>query len=137
MADDMNTTANKATSANQAAIATVEKKTRAARRPKAVAEAAMSTTVSAPLKKTRGRKGIAEKGAPATEAPTKNSAAVKPRATSQLGKRGLRKVEVAATAADEFTELLKLEEENRKLRKVLSDKLRAENADLRKKLGMA
>ncbi len=35
-----------------------------------------------------------------------------------------------------MTELLKLEDENKRLRKQLGDKLRAENVDLRKKLGV-
>ncbi|WFU13434.1 transposase (plasmid) [Rhizobium sp. CB3090] len=37
---------------------------------------------------------------------------------------------------DELAEFIQLEEENRRLRKLLSEKLRAENADLRKRLGM-
>lgn len=37
---------------------------------------------------------------------------------------------------DEFAEFIQLEEENRRLRKLLSEKLRAENADLRKRLGL-
>ncbi|MDM9648351.1 hypothetical protein [Rhizobium sp. S163] len=43
----------------------------------------------------------------------------------------------AALASDEFADLLALEEENRKLRKALADKLRAENVDLKKKLGVS
>ncbi|ANL38175.1 transcriptional regulator SyrB protein (plasmid) [Rhizobium phaseoli] len=38
------------------------------------------------------------------------------------------------TAIDEMADLLKLEEENQRLRKLLAEKLRAENADLRKRL---
>jgi hypothetical protein len=41
-----------------------------------------------------------------------------------------------ASTMDEMAELLQLEEENKRLRKTLSDKLRAENADLRKRLGV-
>jgi putative transposase len=37
---------------------------------------------------------------------------------------------------DEFVDFIQLEEENRQLRKLLSEKLRAENAELRKRLGM-
>lgn len=37
---------------------------------------------------------------------------------------------------DETAEFIALEEENRRLRKLVSEKLRAENADLRKRLGM-
>ncbi|KPH04294.1 transcriptional regulator (plasmid) [Rhizobium acidisoli] len=38
------------------------------------------------------------------------------------------------TAIDEMDDLLQLEEENQRLRKLLAEKLRAENADLRKRL---
>ena len=41
---------------------------------------------------------------------------------------------IGASAGDEMADLLQLEEENRRLRALLADKLRAENADLRKKL---
>ncbi|AHK47191.1 putative SyrB-like regulator (plasmid) [Ensifer adhaerens OV14] len=37
---------------------------------------------------------------------------------------------------DEMADLIQLEEENKRLRKTLADKLRAENADLRKRLGL-
>ncbi|MCY1740778.1 SyrB-like regulator [Ensifer sp. SL37] len=45
--------------------------------------------------------------------------------------------EVAAAFSDEISDLLELEEENARLRKTLAEKLRAENADLRKRLGLA
>jgi putative transposase len=37
---------------------------------------------------------------------------------------------------DEFADLVQLEQENQKLRKLLAEKLRSENADLRRKLGL-
>lgn len=37
---------------------------------------------------------------------------------------------------DELAEFIRLEEENRRLRRLLSEKLRNENADLRKRLGL-
>lgn len=46
------------------------------------------------------------------------------------------KAKATAVAGDEFSELLQLEEENKQLRKALSEKLRSENSDLRKKLGL-
>jgi putative transposase len=65
-----------------------------------------------------------------------------------LSKTGARSTDNAQTATaaaeptsrapeltDEFEDLIKLEEENKNLRKALSEKLRAENADLRKRLG--
>ncbi|KKA06722.1 transcriptional regulator [Sinorhizobium meliloti] len=39
-------------------------------------------------------------------------------------------------AGDELADLVELEEENQKLRKRLAEKLRAENAELRKRLGL-
>lgn len=42
----------------------------------------------------------------------------------------------ALSDSDGFAELVEVEAENRRLRKLLSEKLRAENADLRKKLGL-
>ena len=39
-------------------------------------------------------------------------------------------------AGDEMEDLLQLEQENQRLRKLLAEKLRAENADLRKRLGL-
>lgn len=41
---------------------------------------------------------------------------------------------VPATPADDMADLLQLEEENQRLRKLLAEKLRSENADLRKRL---
>jgi hypothetical protein len=42
-----------------------------------------------------------------------------------------------AAPVNDISDLLKLEEENQQLRKTLADKLRSENAELKKKLGMA
>jgi hypothetical protein len=119
-----------------------EKKTRALRKPKAASEAVVAASVSAPAKKTRGpgkKKPVASEGtvsAPVAKAPaaSKKPAAI---ANAQPAKRGPRKVDAAPAPIDGFSELLKLEEENQKLRKALSEKLRAENAELRKKLGTA
>jgi hypothetical protein len=44
--------------------------------------------------------------------------------------------DAATLAGDEMADLLQLEAENQKLRKMLAEKLRAENADLRKKLNL-
>jgi putative transposase len=41
------------------------------------------------------------------------------------------------TQSDELKDLVKLEEENTRLKTLLADRLRKENADLRKKLGLA
>jgi putative transposase len=44
---------------------------------------------------------------------------------------------VSSSVDDELAEFIQLEEENRRLRKLLSEKLRTENAALRKRLGMS
>jgi hypothetical protein len=119
-----------------------EKKTRAPRKPKAVSEAVADTSVSGPAKKTRGpgkkklAAGQATVTAPAAAAPAPSKKA-ETVAKAQPIKRGARKAEAAPVEIDGFSELLKLEQENQKLRQALSEKLRAENADLRKKLGIA
>lgn len=43
---------------------------------------------------------------------------------------------ISEAVDDELAEFIQLEEENRRLRKLLSEKLRNENADLRKRLGL-
>ena len=56
-------------------------------------------------------------------------------------KRAAKAARVPAAAApvaavDDIADLLQLEEENQRLRKLLAEKLRAENADLRKRLNL-
>lgn len=94
------------------------------------------TSAGAPEKKKRGRKAksiegdIAAKRAPVKRAPKAVAAApVTPTAPALPT--------AAAEASDEMADLLQLEEENQKLRKLLAEKLRAENADLRKRLKLA
>lgn len=117
------------------------KKSRAPRKSKTVAEAAVATSVSTPAKKTRGgRRKNTEKGeaiASATPVSGNKITPTKSKQTVQPLKRGRRKAEAPKPALDDFADLLKLEEENQKLRKALSEKLRTENAGLRKKLGLA
>ncbi|KQV36259.1 hypothetical protein [Rhizobium sp. Root1204] len=140
MADDTNLPPAVDTASAEAASKAKEKKTRAPRKPKAAAEAVADTSVSAPVKKTRGpaKKAVAVSASVAAESAAKAPAPAKKAkaAKAQPGKRAP-KPEAAPVDTDGFAELLKLEEENQKLRKELSGKLRAENADLRRKLGIA
>jgi putative transposase len=46
------------------------------------------------------------------------------------------KAEKPLPAGEELADLVRLEEENQRLRKILAEKLRAENAELRKRLGL-
>ena len=121
------------------------KKQRAPRRPKVVAEA----TVAAPLAKTakvpRGRRKRGEQAVDAKPALVETPVAAKSTAKDAI--KGVRRKRAARQTAqavatpvpviDEMADLIQLEEENKRLRKTLADKLRAENADLRKRLGLA
>jgi putative transposase len=136
MADENETsTAADTVEADTPATATEPKKKRAPRRT----PAEMAAEVVAKASKATGRKKAAQNleakmAAASASAPAKAATkpAPKPQANAPV------KAAVAPVAAmDEFADLLALEEENRGLRKSLSEKLRAENADLRKRLGQA
>ena len=115
------------------------KKKRAPRVKKADAKAAATT--AEPVKKNRGgrpkRTEVAASPAAASATATRGKRTA---ASPTTGKRGPNRSAnpTAATSplADDFAELLQLEEENQRLRKSLAEKLRAENADLRSRLGL-
>ncbi|WP_312410625.1 transcriptional regulator [Shinella sp.] len=93
--------------------------------PASVGTAAQTAAVSTEAvgKQKRGRKAKAvEAASPAKRKPVKR--APKP----------VQAASVVSPAIDDIADLLQLEEENQKLRKLLAEKLRAENADLRKRL---
>nr|WP_246765139.1 hypothetical protein [Ensifer sp. PDNC004] len=113
-------------------------KKRGPRAKKVALDATTAEASIAPAAK-RGRK---RKEAP-VEAKAANQAAptVKTRAKAAIkgsGKGPASKPSAGSTGAvlDEIADLLQLEEENARLRKALADKLRAENADLKKRLGL-
>lgn len=133
MADETMTGTNAATEALAAAPA--EKKTRKPRAPKAAAKIATSDVTASPaeqpVKKTRAKRG--SKIAPAKA----EKAAVEPRKVAMRSPRKKADTPDPVAPIDDIADLIKLEEENKQLRKELSDKLRSENADLRKRLGKA
>nr|CAD6437914.1 transcriptional regulator [Rhizobium sp. Q54] len=139
MADQNNTIASADTIANVDALPKVDapaaveaepapKKQRKPRMKKVSPENAGAETAAQPdgvnNQKKRGRKPKALRDASAAkrepvERPRKNDEATAVEGTS---------------VGEEMADLLQLEEENQRLRKLLTEKLRAENADLRKKL---
>ncbi|MFS2150801.1 SyrB-like regulator [Rhizobium sp. Rhizsp42] len=132
MADELSTPpAADAAGTDNAAKAPAVKKTRAPRRPKAVAEAVASEAVAAPKGRRGGRRKaeVAEATAPA-EAKRKGRGPGKAATASKASKPA-----TAISLSDDLSDLLQLEEENKRLRKTLAEKLRAENADLRKRIG--
>jgi hypothetical protein len=130
MADETMTETNATTEAP--VVTPAEKKTRKPRAPKAVAKIATSKSAASPAeqpaKKTRVKRGSK------IALVTAEKAAGKPKkvATRRSGAKA-----ASPAPSDEVADLIKLEEENKQLRKELSDKLRSENADLRKRLGEA
>ncbi|MGF6175457.1 SyrB-like regulator [Ensifer sp. 4252] len=112
------------------------KKSRGPQPKKAAVEATSGDPEAIAVPKTRGRKKRAA-----------DTASVQPQAVAKTRAKNLAKkpvsaapekqpAETPAPALDEFADLLQLEEENARLRKALAEKLRAENADLRKRLGL-
>ncbi|MGK6317498.1 transcriptional regulator [Neorhizobium sp. DT-125] len=132
MADENNTMTDAEMPA--AAAPDVPKKERKPRARKAVPEAASAAVSAQPAvasnavagKPKRGRKAKSDEGATsAKRAPVKRAPKAVQAATAP-----------SVAAVDEFADLLQLEEENQRLRKLLAEKLRAENADLRKRLNL-
>ncbi|NTF46089.1 hypothetical protein A6U86_32270 [Rhizobium sp. AC27/96] len=142
MADENNTGATSVVLAPVAAEPLAVKKQRAPRRSKAEVEAARSASAAAVKSpKVRAPRATKVEAAPvAVEEPaakvakkTRAKAAIKTKVASPA--KAPAKAPVTVMAADEMADLLQLEEENKQLRKALAEKLRAENADLRKRLG--
>jgi len=109
-----------------AEVAAPVKKTRVPRQKKDVAtDVVAASTESA--KPARGRaKKVKAAPAKAEVAPKAARAKLTPKAET-----------APVVVADALDDLITLEEENQRLRKLLAEKLRGENADLRKKLGQA
>jgi hypothetical protein len=111
----------------------VSKKKRAPRRSK--------EQIAADLAAKKSAKGVRKAALASTAASPSFAAKRVGEATSKgaVSRGAAKATKPAATAnaaSDGFADLIALEEENQKLRKSLAEKLRSENADLRKKLGL-
>lgn len=139
MADENDTTVNADNPGNADAVSDADapgaieaepapKKQRKPRMKKGSPETAAANTASEGIagQKKRGRKpkALAEAAAAHREPVKRARKNEQPAAVE------------ATSAGDEMADLLQLEEENQRLRKLLAEKLRAENADLRKKLNL-
>lgn len=135
MADETTTANPNSVTTDTPAAAPAAKKTRAPRRPKAVAEAATAdvsaATPETPTKKTRAKRGSKQVAAKA------DKTVAEPKKAATRVARVTQAASAPVTAGDDISDLIKLEEENKQLRKQLSEQLRAENADLRKRLGQS
>lgn len=134
MADESNTEVVEATTPAETAA---PKKRRGPKPKQATSEVAAEAIEAKPAKAVGGRRKTPEKSA--NEAVTGKAAAKtttkKPAKSTEA--RPAKQASAPAPVLDEIADLLQLEEENAKLRKALAEKLRTENADLRKRLGLA
>jgi putative transposase len=145
MAEDKNTSlASEVVEMNAPVETPVTKKKRAPRQSKTVVAPALAIaeTVTSPAPTAaavkaagpgRGRKAKSVEAN--VEASVKTKGAVKGTRRKRTAKPIAQAETAPVTALDEMEDLIKLEEENKRLRKLLSEKLRNENADLRKRLG--
>ena len=141
MADENKTNAADVALENEpVADAPVAKKQRAPRRSKAAIEAAKAaaTAKSPKIKVASQKRGVKDElkksgnNAPAASDAVEGDYAGSPQNASVV--TSAQTSYLPATASDEMADLIALEEENQKLRQALADMLRAENADLRKRL---
>ncbi|NLS07460.1 transcriptional regulator [Rhizobium sp. P32RR-XVIII] len=133
MADDDNKTDQTETAEAKAATQTPVKKTRAPRQKKvtAAAQDTGTETVTSPAGAVKSGRG---RGKSAKLVAAKPDAAVKVARKTRAPKAVVQAEATPVAALDELEDLIELEEENQRLRKLLAEKLRSENADLRKKL---
>ncbi|MBB4193041.1 hypothetical protein GGE45_001626 [Rhizobium aethiopicum] len=140
MAEENNTVPVAGAGETDAPIKTDVKKQRAPRRQKQAAEPApaVSDAVTEPSPAT----GAAKAGGRGRGRKPKS---IETKASDRRGKGTPRKkiagptgqtATVSAPVIDELEDLIQLEEENKRLRKLLAEKLRQENSDLRKRLGL-
>lgn len=128
-------TATENTEAEQPVTASEPKKQRAKRRTPAELAAVAESKSQKAKSKTKATPAEASKPTSTSKAPSVKSA-LKASPKSDATTRAEQPKSPSASV-DDFAELLQLEEENKGLRKALSEKLRVENAELRKRLGQA
>lgn len=130
MADEQIATATDTTIADTSSA--TPKKQRAPRRSKEEMAEAAATKAA---KQGRVKGGKADANLTATSSTGKSNRGTVAKKAATVAAQAGRTTQKAVTASDEFADLMELEEENKRLRKALAEKLREENADLRKRLG--
>ncbi|MDK4731506.1 SyrB2 regulator [Rhizobium sp. CNPSo 3490] len=142
MADENNTSPATGVSETNAPTKAGVKKKRAPRRQKQAAEPASAATeaVAEPLPapgaaKPAGR-GRGRKPRSIETKPSDAKGTLKRRGRNKIAKPAEQTATAFAPVIDELEDLIQLEEENKRLRKLLAEKLRQENTELRKRLGL-
>ncbi|MBX5153945.1 SyrB2 regulator [Rhizobium lentis] len=142
MAEENNTGAVAAVAETNAPVKADVKKKRAPRRQKQAAEpaSAVSEAVTEPLPAAGAAKpvgrGKGRKPGSIEAKPSDTKGTLKGRGRNKIAKPAPQTAKASAPVIDELEDLIQLEEENKRLRKLLADKLRQENTDLRKRLGL-
>lgn len=114
------------------------KKQRATRRPKVAAESAPSAiSVKSPKAPRQKRTEKVKVAVDAVDTQVAAKGAAKGVRKARAAVQPVASAQVPVLTSDGMADLLQLENENQALRKALAEKLRAENADLRKRLGQA
>ena len=132
MADENDTITDAEASA--AASPDAPKKQRKPRAKKAATEMGSVEAATEPAAASNAQAGKQRRG---REAKSDGGVMKAKRTPVKRGPKAVQTVAVPSPAAiDEMADLLQLEEENRRLRRLLAEKLRAENADLRKRLNL-
>ena len=118
-------------------VAVEPKKQRKPRQKKVIAEAASPVSPIAAVKSLRKKREArsVDTTADTTQIVSKSKPGRARKADPQP--KAATPLPAAERASDEMADLIMLEAENKRLRQALAEKLRAENADLRKKLGQA
>lgn len=137
MANETNVTEPTSTEVETALPKTAEPRKRGPRAKNAASEIATSdASVKAPAVKkaraARGSKSVAAEMKPSARRGGRKAKA----AVETVVKAAQQAVSPVTAAGEEMEGLLQLEQENQRLRKLLAEKLRTENADLRKRLGL-
>jgi hypothetical protein len=141
MVDEINpSSTTESVETDATAIALAPKKQRAPRRQKAVAEATAPSaeTVKSPRAyRKRVSEPTGDAKAAVVEQPVVGKSKTKgaKNTAKNTAKQAKQTAKAPAAPLEEMADLVKLEEENKRLRKALADKLRVENSDLRKRLG--
>lgn len=136
MADETSMTEQASTESETALPMAPEPKKRGPRAKKAAPETVISdASVDAPaVKKTRAKRG--SRNAAAEVKPSARRGGRKAKAAVEsIVESATQAVSPVTAVGEEMEDLLQLEQENQRLRKLLAEKLREENAGLRKRLG--
>jgi len=134
MADESNT---ETTETAPPAEAAPPRKRRGPRPKNVVSDATAETPEAVAAQPMRGRRKRADRSAEAPAvAKTRGEKVAKGTGKTRGAKQTI-ETPAPVPVLDDIADLRQLEEENARLRKALAEKLRAENADLRKRLGLA